>query len=216
MRMTSQFVGAQPTFSNWGGGVLCKSPPFELTGQISVPSAMANGDLTVGFMQALVGCTGPKGQYWDANDVAYMTAFAPYASLPIRDAEPNGVFYGPEAQKVADSPSVSVSMADQPHSSLSWTTPDKKGKLQRVVGENQFVTWLVVKSDSTGAVDPLRYFAWRIGWSAGVDESQPAGTPFEFGMITDFGEGSGPLAPIRSGPVANDSVLPTQWQPWTE
>jgi hypothetical protein len=116
---------------------------------------MANGDLTVGFMQALVGCSGPKRRYWDANDEPYMTAFAPYATLPLRDANPGGVFYGPEAQQVVDSPTVTVSMSDQPRTSLPWTTPDGKGTLQQIIGERRFVTWLVVKRDSTGTLDPL-------------------------------------------------------------
>jgi len=213
MRMASQFAGSHPTFQNWGGGTLCKSPLFKVTAEVSVPPAMANGDLTVGFMQALVGCTGPKGRYWDATDTPYMTAFAPYKSLPLRDAE-GGIFYGPEAQKVVDSPTVAVSMSDQPQSSLPWTTPDGKGNLQQVVGEENFISWLVVKSDSTGEVAPIRHFVWSIGWFAAVDESLKEGISFDVGKV-NAGEGQGALAPIRSGPVANESGLPTQWEPWT-
>jgi hypothetical protein len=144
-----------------------------------------------------------------------MTAFAPYASLPLRDADPSGVFYGPEAQRVVDSPTVSVSMSDQPQESLPWNTPDGVGNLQQIVGEHHFVTWLVVKSDSTGEFDTLHYFTWSIGWFAAVDQSMAAGTSFDVGMINDAGEGTGPLEPIRSGAVVNDSGLPTQWAPWT-
>ena len=216
MRMSTTFAGSRPTFKNWGGGTLCQSPMFAVTAQVSVPPAMANGDLTVGFMQALVGATGPKGRYWDANDAPYMTAFAPYARLPLKDGDSaESPFYGPEAQKVVDSPTITVSMADQPHGSLGWVTPDKKGRLQQVVGDQQFVTWLVVKSESTGDIDPLHYFSWRIGWFAAVDEFMAEGIPFDIGDITDGGEGSGPLKPIRRGPIANDSVQTTKWEPWT-
>jgi hypothetical protein len=214
MRMTTQFVGSPPTFENWGGGVLCKSPTFALTGEVSFPPSMADGDLTAGFMQALVRCTGPKGRYWDGNDAPYMTAFAPYKTLPLRDADPSGILYGPEAQRVVDSPTVSVSMSDQPQTSLRWTTPDGKGNLQQINGEHQFVTWLVVRSDSTGELNPLRYFTWSVGWFAAVDQSMTSGTAFDIGRITELGEGKGPLTPIRSGPVVNDSGLDTRWEPW--
>jgi hypothetical protein len=217
LRVTTPFAGSQPTFQNWGGGVICKSPVFAAQGSVTIPAAMADGDLTVGFMQSLVGLTGPKGHYWDANDAPYMSSFAPYASLPLRDGDSGegGIFYGPEAQSQIGSATATVSMGDQPQGSLPWTTPDKKGRLQQIVGESRFVTWLVVKSDSTGRLYPLRYLAWRIGWFAAVDSSLPTGTSFAMGEITDWGEGEGPMAPIRSGPVANDSVLPTRWEPWS-
>jgi hypothetical protein len=214
MGMTTQFVGSPPTFTNWGPALQCMSPLFAVTAQVAVPPAMADGDLTVGFMQAVVHCSGPKGHYWDANDAPYMTAFQPYASLPLRDGDPNGVFYGPEAQRVVDSPTVSVSMSDQPQAVLLWTTPDGMGQLQQVIGEQQFVTWLVVKSDSTGEIDPLHYITWSVNWFAAVDQSTALGTPLGVGTITEYGETQGPLAPIRSGPAANNSILPTQWERW--
>jgi hypothetical protein len=214
LRVTSSFAGSNPTFKSYGPGVFCKSPPFTFSGQISVPSARANGDLTVGFMQALLGSTGPKGHYFDANDAPYMTAFQPYAKAPLRDADPGGTFYGPEAQRTVDSPTVSVSMGDAPQAALPWTTPDSKGTLQQVTGEDQYVTWLVTKSDETGKIEPLRYITWNVGWFAAVDQSQPSGTSFDVGKITDAGGGIGPMAPIPSGPVANDSKLPMQWDPW--
>ncbi len=215
MRMASQFAGAHPTFSNFGFGMFCKSPPFRVSGQISVPPAMANGDLTVGFMQAVVGATGPQGRYWDANDSPYMTAISSYSSLPLRDAEPGGIFYGPEAKKEVNSPTVTVSMGDQPQDSLPWSTPDRKGKLQQIVGDEEYVTWLAVLRDSTREIQPLRYLRWSVGWFAAVDESQKEGTSFDVGRITDAGEGQGPMAPIRSGPVANESKTPTQWVRWS-
>jgi len=213
LQVTSNFAGSNPTFKNGGPWVLCESPPFRLTARISVAPARANGDLTVGFMQALLGSTGPKGHYFDADDAPYMTAIVPFANLPLRDADPSGPFYGPEAQNTVNSPSVSVSMADAPPGGLLWTTPDKKGTLQQITGEDHFVTWLVTKSDETGKIVPLRYITWSVGWFAAVDQSQPSGTSFDVGKITDAGAGSGPMAPIRSGPVANDSKLPTQWEP---
>ena len=214
LRVTSNFAGSNPTFKNIGPLVVCQSPRLSLTGQISVAAARANGDLTVGFMQALLSSTGPKGHYFDANDAPYMTAFQPYATPPLRDADPSGTFYGPEAQSTVNSPSVSVSMADAPQAAVVWSTPDKRGTLQQISGEEQFVTWLVTKSDETGRIVPLRYITWSVGWFAAVDQSQPSGTSFDVGKITDAGGGSGPMTPIRSGPVANDSKLPTQWEPW--
>src|SRR5262249_19646038 len=104
MRVTTKFAGSPPTFNNLGFAVLCQSPTFELAGQISVPPAQANGDLTVGFMQALVNCTGPEGHYYDDNDAPYMSTFQPYRPLPVRDADPSGIFYGPEAQQDVNSP----------------------------------------------------------------------------------------------------------------
>jgi len=208
------FAGGKPTFKNWGGGIACFSPLFHVIADVSVPPAMANGDLTVGFMQALVDCTGPKGHYWDASDTPYMTAFAPYQGLPARDADPSGIFYGPEAQQVIDSPAVRVSMSDQPQGSLPWSTPDGKGKLEQIVGEHHFVSWLVVKSDSTGKIDALRYLRWTIGWFAGVDPAAGSAISFDAGRV-DMGEGSGQSSPIRTGPVASDLGRPTQWEPWT-
>lgn len=212
MRVTTTFAGDRPSFTDKGFGVLCQSPPFALAGQVSVPAARANGDMTLGFMQALVNCTGPKGIYYDDSGAPYMSAFQPYATLPVKDgADPSDPFYGPEAQQVVDSPSVSVSMSDRPQGALLWTTPDKKGTLQQIVGEQDFVTWLATKSDSTGRVEPLRFISWSVDWYAAVD--QPGATPFGVGRITDAGGGEGPIAPIRSGPLANSSVQPSEWKP---
>ncbi len=215
--MTSQFVGAPPTFMNWGGGILCKSPVFSVAGTVAVSPNKTDGDLTVGFMQALVSYTGPKGRYWDADGNPYMTVFAPYASLPLKDGDSDtgGIFYGPEAQSVIDSTVVTVAMGDQPQTSLPWKTPDGKGSLQQIVGEQSFITWLVVHSDTTGKIYPLHWINWRVGWFSAVDESLPSGIPFDFGMITNYGEGQGPMPPIRSGAVANASGRPAQWEPWT-
>jgi hypothetical protein len=214
IQVTSPFAGSPPTFENIGFAALCQSPLIALAGQISVPPARANGDLTVGFMQTLVDSTGPTGRYFDDNDAPYMSGFQPYATLPIRDADPSGVFYGPEAQHDVDSITISVSMKDRPQAALLWTTPDGNGKLQQIVGEDQFVTWLATKSDSTGKIEPLRYIRWSVDWFAAVDRSEQSGTPFGVGKITEAGGGQGPMAPIRSGPVANDSHLPTEWKPW--
>lgn len=214
--MTSPFVGAQPTFKDWGGGVLCQSPVFTAEGTVTVPLGKLDGDLTVGFMQALISCTGPRGNYWDADGAPYMTAFAPYAGLPLRDGEGSagGIFYGPEAQATVSSATTTVSMGDQPFGSLAWTTPDNKGTLQQVVGENRFVTWLVVKSDTTRRIYPLQYLCWNVNWFAAVDKAMPAGVSFSRAMITDKGEGQGPMTPIPSGPLANDMVQPTKWDHW--
>jgi hypothetical protein len=148
-----------------------------------------------------------------------MSAFQPYESFPLRDADPDAdpgeVFYGPEAKKVVDSPTASVSMSDQPQAALPWTTPDGKGRLQQIVGEQQFVAWLATKRDSTGEIMPLRYISWSVNWFAAVDQSAPSGTPFAVGMITGAGGGAGPMAPIRSGAVANASILPMKWESWT-
>jgi hypothetical protein len=211
--MTSQFVGANPNFKNWGAGMKCEAPIFSVAGTVTVPARRADGDLTAGFMQALVACTGPTGRYWTDDDQPYRTAFAPYSRLPLRDgdAAAGGVFYGPEAQHLVDSPTVDVQMKDQPQTSLPWKTPDGKGRLEQIVGEHQFITWLVTHSDSTGKVEPLRWISWRIGWFAAVDESNQNGTAFEPSMVTSYGEGAGPMQPIRSGPVANDAGEPTVW-----
>lgn len=215
MQMTTAFAGCPPTFTDSGVVVWCKSPLFALAGQVSVPPAQANGDLTVGFMQAMVSCTGPKGHYYDENGAPYMSAFQPYSSLPLRDADPNGLFYGPEAQRDVDSPTVQVSMRDQPQGGLPWTTPDKKGTLQQVVGEQEFITWLATKSDSTRKIAPLRHIRWSVNWFAAVDPSAKSATPFGVGNITDAGGGAGPMAPIRSGPVCNSSVQPLEWKSWS-
>jgi hypothetical protein len=215
MRMTTAFAGSPPTFTNLGFALFCQSPEFALTGQLSVPPAQANGDLTLGFMQAVVGCTGPTGHYYDDNNQPYMSAFQPYKSLPLRDGEPDGIFYGPEAQHDVNSPTVPVKMQDRPQASLLWTTPDKKGTLQQVVGEEKYITWLVTKSDSTTRIEPLRYITWSVDWFAGVDQSEKLGTPFGVGRITAVGEGQGPMAPIRSGPTANSSKGPVEWKPWS-
>lgn len=207
-----KFAGSHPTFGDLGT-ILCLSPPFHVTAQVSVPPAMANGDLTVGFMQALTGCTGPRGHYWAADDTPYMTAFEPFRTLPLRDADPNGIFYGPEAQKDISAPSVSVSMDDRPQSALPWNTPDGKGRLEQIVGQHNFISWLVVKSDSTKKVNVLRYLRWSIGWFAGVDPVAKSAISFDVGRV-EIGEGSGPMPPIFSGPVANDSVLPYKWDKW--
>lgn len=215
MGMASTFVGERPTFKNTGPGVFCQSPLFKVSGQVTVPKSMTNGDLTVGFMQALLRATGPKGHYWDANDNPYMSGFLPYTSLPLRDADPGGVFYGPEAQADVRSTSVPVSMSDRPQDALPWDTPDKKGKLQQIVGDLEYMTWLVVLRDSTREIQPLKYIKWSVGWAAAVDESQKEGTSFDVGRITDRGEGQGPMAPIRSGPVANASQGHMQWNSWS-
>jgi hypothetical protein len=215
MRVTSAFAGSAPTFTNVGFAVNCKAPLFALAGQIAVPPERANGDLTVGFMQALVDCTGPTGHYYDNNDGPYMSAFQPYAPLPVRDADPGGIFYGPEAQQEVDTLSVTVSMSDQPQGTLLWKTPDKKGTLQQIVGEQKFVTWLATKGDSTGKIKPLNFITWSVDWFAAVDQAENLGTPFGVGRIIDAGAGEGPMTPIRSGPVANSSAQPTQWKPWT-
>lgn len=215
LRVTSQFFGSSPTYTNFGPIVKCQAPLLSLAGTVTVPRGKTNGDLTVGFMQALVSATGPKGYYWDADDNPYMTAFQPYTRLPVRDGEANTpIFYGPEAQSVVNSPTQQVTMSDQPQAALLTETPDRKGKLLQIRGDQSFITWMVVKSDSTGEIFPLQWLSWRIGWFAAVDPSEASGTAFDRAVALDKAAGQGPMAPIRSGAVANDSKSGYHWESW--
>ena len=222
MHVTSGFAGGKTSFNVWPTLLHVTSPLFSVSGSLTVPPSMANGDLTVGFMQAVRSSTGPTGNYFarssngpsgkDQKEKPYMSQVVSLTTSPVRDAvsKVDPVFYNrPPAQSKVGGPKVSVSMTDQPQTWITWKTHDGKGMLRQTVGRDRFVTWLVILSDSTRRLTPLRYVAWSVNWSGGGNEHDF--TSFGRGSIDDHGEGQGPLAPIRGGPRANDCVQST----WT-
>jgi hypothetical protein len=224
--MQSAFAGGATTTENFGALVKVKGPIFKAGGSVTVTQdAVDSGEYEVGFVQAMRSSSGLIGHYYtgtdadgrpDASGDPYMQSRQDYTMLPARDGEPTLTpWYGPEAMKAVTGVVTEVNMSDQPQGALVIETPDHMAALGQVIGTEQFISWLAIRHTPSGTLRPLWYITWSVDYAVAVDPKSSEGTPFGHNTVDEVFEGTGPMAPITSGPVANDLKGKTVWSSWS-
>jgi hypothetical protein len=224
--MQSAFAGGATTIQNFGALVKVLGPIFKVGGSVTVTQdAVDSGEYEVGFVQAMRSSSGLIGHYYtgkdadgrlDASGDPYMLSRQDYTTLPARDGDPNLTpWYGPEAMMPVTGLVTEVNMSDQPQGGLVMETPDHMAALGQVMGTEQFISWLAIRHTPSGTLTPLWYITWSVDYATAVDPKSSDGTPFGVNTVDGVFAGTGPMAPITSGPVANDLHGPTVWSSWS-
>jgi len=225
-RMQSAFGGGATTIKNFGPLVKVFSPVFKAEGSVTVTKdAVDSGEYEVGFVQAMRASSGLIGHYYtgtdadgrlDASGDPYKQSRQDYTKSPARDGEPNLIpWYGPEAMTPVTGLVTEVTMSDQPQGALVMESPDHMAALGQVIGTEQFISWLAIRHTPSGTLTPLWYITWSVDYAGAVDPKSSEGTPFGHNTVDEVLEGTGPMAPITSGPVANDLRGKTVWSTWS-